>query len=166
MYINYNYSLQFMFGKRIFVTVLFALTMSVSFAFISSNSTVWAVETSCTYTPDKKTAFCSTDEEDATVYRCEQQKGGKTWKCNPLPAELSTDNTDTPINLKDAVNKAQITKGEVLVKDSNDTSTDGSLPFNDRFGNNDLLKNNNILKDEEAGTSNDEPPTNDNEDID
>jgi hypothetical protein len=64
----------------------------------------YAFETTCSYTKNKKTAFCTNDDpSDNTVWRCDKQKNG-TWRCGALAREK----TSIPTGLSDALNKARI----------------------------------------------------------
>jgi hypothetical protein len=74
------------------------LTFLVTAFYSSSAFAVDEVTTDCSYTKDKKTAFCSTsDSED--VYRCDKQKNG-SWKCGKLAAAAGG---SAPQDLKNAV---------------------------------------------------------------
>ena len=68
-------------------------------------SVAYAFETSCSYTKNKKTAFCTNDDpDDHTLWRCDKQKNG-TWKCVGIQVQKLT---SEPTALKDALNKARI----------------------------------------------------------
>ena len=73
----------------------------------SSTSFVFAADenqTDCSYTKDKKTAFCTVGDND-TVWRCDKNKDGKTCRCEALPTEAPA---DVPTDIKNALTKEQI----------------------------------------------------------
>jgi hypothetical protein len=65
----------------IFASFLVCSTTFIPFSRAANNT---SSDTTCNYTKDKKTAFCSCQEDDCTVYRCEKQRN-KTWKCGAIP---------------------------------------------------------------------------------
>jgi hypothetical protein len=76
-----------------------AISILVSAGIMGTLSPAAAIEVSCTYTQNKKTAFCSTDISGDTVWRCDKKKGG-TWSCVQLAARAA------PAPLKNAVTGA------------------------------------------------------------
>ncbi len=105
-----------MYGKIAIFGFICALLIGIS---CNLSSFVFAIDeiiTDCSYTKDKKTAFCSTsDSED--VWRCDKQENG-TWKCDKLKARASS----VPPGLQDAITNAEIgdttnnTKGKLNIK--------------------------------------------------
>ena len=74
---------------------------------------------SCSYTKDKKTAFCSdNDPTNNDLWRCDKQKNG-TWKCGKVVEQQSGPNLPGDL-LKKALNLA--TENAVTVSPSNDTT--------------------------------------------
>ena len=111
------------------VAVLFTTAYTSSRAFSADNEYVM----SCSYTKDKKTAFCSdNDPTNNDVWRCDKQKNG-TWKCGKTVSQSST---SLPTDLK---------KGLDLAKTSavNVTSTSPQKDFMSKK--NELLKNDNQI---------------------
>ena len=91
--------------KSSFVILSIVCTLLIA-ATYSSSARVFAVENtytmSCSYTKDKKTAFCSdNDPTNNDLWRCDKQKNG-TWKCGKvvamtgggLPSDLKKGLTD------------------------------------------------------------------------
>jgi len=116
------------------VAVLFTAAYTSSRAFSADNEYVM----SCSYTKDKKTAFCSdNDPTNNDVWRCDKQKNG-TWKCGKTVSQSST---SLPTDLK---------KGLDLAKTSavNVTSTSPQKDFMSKK--NELLKNDNQIMSEKV----------------
>lgn len=62
------------------------LPVVLAAAICTGSASVANAAFSCTYSNDKKIAFCSDDnEEDGTVWRCDKNKDGKTWRCGATP---------------------------------------------------------------------------------
>ena len=114
--------------------VLFTMTYTSSRAFSADNEYVM----SCSYTKDKKTAFCSdNDPTNNDVWRCDKQKNG-TWKCGKVPRESGG---SLPIDLKKALNLA--TGNSLTVNPSNDTSpTKNFMSKKDQLSNQEAKINN------------------------
>ena len=93
-------------------TILFAgLLVSTVHVFAAES----APSVDCSYTKDKKTAFCTVgDEED--LWRCDKQKNG-TWKCGKVPRESGG---SLPTELKKGLDLA--TGNSLTVNPSNDTN--------------------------------------------
>jgi len=109
-------------------TLLTAVYSSSAFGAAADTYTM-----SCSYTKDKKTAFCSdNDPTNNDVWRCDKQKNG-TWKCGKTVSQSST---SLPTDLK---------KGLDLAKTSavNVTSTSPQKDFMSKK--NELLKNDNQI---------------------
>ena len=121
----------FLFGA--ITTILFAgLLVSTVHVFAAES----APSVDCSYTKDKKTAFCTVgDEED--LWRCDKQKNG-TWKCGKVPRESGG---SLPIDLKKALNLA--TGNSLAVNPSNDTSpTKNFMSKKDQLSNQEAKINN------------------------
>ena len=120
-------------------------------AIYSSTAQIFAVENSptmsCSYTKDKKTAFCSdNDPSNNDVWRCDKQKNG-TWKCGKIPKESGP---NLPTDLK---------KGLSIATESAVNVTKGSKDFNSKVGSL-LEEKNQITKDEGNSNSKDEGSSN------
>ena len=114
-------------------TLLTAVYSSSAFGAAADTYTM-----SCSYTKDKKTAFCSdNDPTNNDVWRCDKQKNG-TWKCGKTVSQSST---SLPTDLK---------KGLDLAKTSavNVTSTSPQKDFMSKK--NELLKNDNQITSEKV----------------
>jgi len=114
-------------------TLLMAVYSSSAFGAAADTYTM-----SCSYTKDKKTAFCSdNDPTNNDVWRCDKQKNG-TWKCGKTVSQSST---SLPTDLK---------KGLDLAKTSavNVTSTSPQKDFMSKK--NELLKNDNQITSEKV----------------
>jgi len=64
------------------ITAKFVLPAVLAIAFYGLGVSVgYAIETDCTYTKDKGTAFCSTNDNGAqNVWRCDKHSDGN-WSC-------------------------------------------------------------------------------------
>lgn len=103
------------------LVIIFVLTSAI-FSATYFSSLVFAADNeytmSCSYTKDKKTAFCSdNDPTNNDLWRCDKQKNG-TWKCGKVVEQQSGPNL--PGDLKKALNLA--TENAVTVSPSNDTT--------------------------------------------
>jgi hypothetical protein len=122
----------------------FGIISALFFAAIySSSAQIFAVENSptmsCSYTKDKKTAFCSdNDPTNNDVWRCDKQKNG-TWKCGKIPKESGP---NLPTDLK---------KGLSIATESSVNVTKSPNSFNSKVGN--LLEDKNQVTNDE-GSSN------------
>ena len=120
--------------------ILFTMMYTTSMAFSADNEYVM----SCSYTKDKKTAFCSdNDPTNNDVWRCDKQKNG-TWKCGKTVSQMSN---GLPTDLKKGLDLA--TGNSLTVKTSNDTS-----PFKDFMSKkNELSKGNAEISPDEGNSS-------------
>jgi len=103
---------------------------------------------SCSYTKDKKTAFCSdNDPTNNDVWRCDKQKNG-TWKCGKTVSQSST---GLPTDLKKGLNLAKIDS-------ANATTASPQKDFSSKKG--DFLKGDNQIKTEQVnpGDNNTDSP--------
>ncbi len=91
-----------------FISALLVIVFYSSSVFVFSADNI---TTDCSYTKDKKTAFCSTSDSD-DVWRCDKQKND-TWKCDKLKAS-----SNMPSTLKDALINAKI--GETKTDSKNE----------------------------------------------
>jgi len=74
------------------ITIL-GVSVLLSGLIINSMSLASEISVDCSYTPDKKTSFCTTNNEgDERLWRCDKQRNG-TWKCGEVPTaqRLSSD---------------------------------------------------------------------------
>ena len=126
--------------------LVFALSAVLFAGLLVSTVHVFAAESApsvdCSYTKDKKTAFCTVgDEED--LWRCDKQKNG-TWKCGKVPRESGG---SLPTDLKKGLDLA--TGNSLTVKPSNDTS-----PFKDFISKKNELSKGNAEISPDQGNSN------------
>jgi hypothetical protein len=114
-------------------TLLTAVYSSSAFGAAADTYTM-----SCSYTKDKKTAFCSdNDPTNNDVWRCDKQKNG-TWKCGKTVSQSST---SLPTDLK---------KGLELAKTSAVNVTSASPQKDFMSKKNELLKNDNQITSEKV----------------
>jgi hypothetical protein len=74
----------------------------VSAGLISSASLAAPISVECSYTKDKKTAFCTTNNEGTeSLWRCDKQSNG-TWKCGEVKDAAGLE-SDVEPGLRDAV---------------------------------------------------------------
>lgn len=136
-------------SKYLMFGIVFGLFVA---AVYSSSARVLAAQDntytmSCSYTKDKKTAFCSDNEPtNNDVWRCDKQKNG-TWKCGKIPKESGP---NLPTDLK---------KGLSIAMESAVNVTESPKSFNSKVGN--LLEDKNQVTNEERNSnSNDEGNSN------
>ena len=62
----------------------------------SSGAFAAPISVECSYTKDKKTSFCLTNNDgDERLWRCDKT-GKKTWKCGEVKSEASQGTTGEP----------------------------------------------------------------------
>jgi hypothetical protein len=127
-------------GKFLMCGIIFGLFVA---AIYSSSARVFAAEVaptmSCSYTKDKKTAFCSDNDPDNNdVWRCDKQKNG-TWKCGKVAAatggSISPDlskalsiATESAVNITNAPNDFVSKKDSLLNNNNQITSNEADSP--------------------------------------
>jgi hypothetical protein len=127
--------------KNTFLILSVVSALLVSVIYSPSASAVDEVTTDCSYTKDKKTAFCSTsDSED--VYRCDKQKNG-TWKCGTISRATSS----IPQDLKDAVVDAK-TADEPSRNLDNKLNVSDFSPFENKLPSSETTKEHSSSSDE------------------
>ncbi len=126
-------------GKYLTASIVFGLFVALTY---SSSAQVFAADNSytmsCSYTKDKKTAFCSdNDPTNNDLWRCDKQKNG-TWKCGKvvaqtgpnLPPDLSKGLSiaTESVNVTNAPNDFTSKKGSLLNNDNQITTNDENSP--------------------------------------
>lgn len=66
----------------------FAVFSALQVAYMTAPVRAAAISVDCSYTKDKKTSFCLTNNDgDERLWRCDKNKDGKTWHCGELKSE-------------------------------------------------------------------------------